>query len=142
MPAQNSLAGRVALVTGAASGIGLATTRLLRSHGAVVYATDLTEFDVEEESAPGATRAGWTNLTLDVRSEAAWERAINVVLQKSGHLDTLVHAAGVSSASPLPETTFDEWRRVLSTNLDGSCRQGVQRESGSDTDQYRQPRRR
>lgn len=120
MTAQNCLSGRIALVTGAASGIGLATTRLLGSHGAVVYATDLTEFDTDGESAPGTTQADWTNLTLDVRSEAAWERAINVVLQESGRLDILVHAAGVSSGSPLPDTSIDEWRRVMSTNLDGT----------------------
>lgn len=118
MPTQNSLSGRVALVTGAASGIGLATARLLRSQGAVIYAADLTELD--EQSATGATQTTWTNLTLDVRSEAAWERATSVVLEESGRLDMLVHAAGVSSASPLPDTSFDEWRRVISTNLDGT----------------------
>lgn len=120
MIAQNILSGRVALVTGGASGIGLATARLLRSHGAVVYASDLSECDVEEGIPTGANRADWTTLTLDVRSEAAWERAMNVVRRESGRLDILVHAAGVSSASPLPETSFDEWRRVLSTNLDGT----------------------
>lgn len=120
MLAQNSVCGRVALVTGAASGIGLATARLLKSHGAVIYAADVTELDVDGQSATGATHTDWTNLSLDVRSEAAWERAIDRVLHESGRLDILVHAAGVSSASPLPETSFDEWRRVLSTNLDGT----------------------
>jgi NAD(P)-dependent dehydrogenase (short-subunit alcohol dehydrogenase family) len=116
---QDALSGRVALVTGAASGIGLATARLLRSHGASIYAADLTESDAEGRT-PHPPLPDCTKLTLDVRSEAAWERAINRVLQDSGRLDILVHGAGVSSASPLPETSFDEWRRVLSTNLDGT----------------------
>lgn len=120
MLAENTLSGRVALVTGAASGIGLATARLLQSQGAAVYAGDLIEPETRKDAPTGATRADWTNLTLDVRSEAAWERAIQVVLRECGRLDILVHAAGVSSASPLPETSLDEWRRVLSTNLDGT----------------------
>jgi len=116
MSAQSSLSGRVALVTGAASGIGLATVRLLGSHGAVIYATDVSEPNPAERP----TEADWTSLALDVRSETAWERAMDSVLEERGRLDILVHAAGVSSASSLPETPFDEWRRVLSTNLDGT----------------------
>jgi NAD(P)-dependent dehydrogenase (short-subunit alcohol dehydrogenase family) len=57
---------------------------------------------------------------MDVRLESDWERAMGAVIERSGRLDVLVHAAGISSASPLPETTFEEWRRVLSTNLDAS----------------------
>jgi NAD(P)-dependent dehydrogenase (short-subunit alcohol dehydrogenase family) len=86
----------------------------------MIYATDLSEPDIDEQSVGGAAQNNWMNLTLDVRSEVAWEQAINMVTQESGRLDVLVHAAGVSSASPLPETSFDEWRRVLSTNLDGT----------------------
>jgi NAD(P)-dependent dehydrogenase (short-subunit alcohol dehydrogenase family) len=116
MSALNGLSGRIALVTGAASGIGLATALLLESHGVVIYATDLIE--------PGLTErphdAEWTNMVLDVRSETAWEEAMDVVIEERGRLDVLVHAAGVSSASPIPETPFDEWRRILSTNLDGT----------------------
>lgn len=118
--AQDALAGRVALVTGAASGIGLATARLLGFHGAAIYATDLAEPDTEGQLATDPPHADYTNLALDVRSEAAWERAIAQVIQDNRRLDILVHAAGVSSASPLPDTSFDEWRRVLSTNLDGT----------------------
>lgn len=119
MPAQDALSGRVALVTGAASGIGLATARLLRSHGAMIYAADLAEPDTDGQTTH-TTHDDYARLALDVRSEVAWARAIDRVLQDSGRLDILVHAAGVSSASPLPETSFDEWRRVLSTNLDGT----------------------
>lgn len=120
MVAQDALSGRVALVTGAASGIGLATARLLGSHGAAVYSADLAEPDTERQLATDPPLADCKYLALDVRSEAAWERAIEQVLRDNQRLDILVHAAGVSSASPLPDTSFDEWRRVLSTNLDGT----------------------
>lgn len=117
---QDALAGRVALVTGAASGIGLAAARLLGSHGAAIYAADLAEPDTAGEMATDAPNADSTYLALDVRSEAAWERAIDQVRGDNRRLDILVHAAGVSSASPLPDTSYEEWRRVLSTNLDGT----------------------
>lgn len=120
MLAQNALSGRVALVTGAASGIGLATARLLGSHGAAIYAADLAEPATEGPLATDLPHADCTFLELDVRSEAGWERAIDRVRQDNRRLDILVHAAGVSSASPLPDTSLDEWRRVLSTNLDGT----------------------
>jgi len=57
---------------------------------------------------------------LDVRDEQDWETAVGAVLERCGRLDFVVHAAGVSGASPLPETSLTEWRRVLDTNLDGS----------------------
>jgi len=74
-------------------------------------------------------------IRLDVREEEGWERAVSEVLESQGHLDVLVHAAGIAAASPLAETTLAEWRRVLSTNLDGSflaIKHGVQamREAG------------
>ena len=114
-----TLAGRVALVTGAASGIGEATARLLAARGAVTYCADLN--DEFESVAPAGSGASPTiPIRLDVREEADWERAIADVLESQGHLDILVHAAGIAAASPLVETTLSEWRRVLSTNLDGS----------------------
>ncbi|MDX1579830.1 MAG: SDR family oxidoreductase, partial [Gemmatimonadota bacterium] len=113
------LAGRVALLTGAASGIGRATAHLFASRGAIIYASDL-----EEPAPEAATRASgsaeWTGLRLDVRSEVDWEAVIRLVLEERGRLDILVHAAGVASASPLTETPFETWRDVLSTNLDGT----------------------
>lgn len=110
------LAGNVALVTGAASGIGAAIARLLTAHGAVVYGGDLS---VGDDLAADATLPA-TPIRLDVREEPDWERAISTVLERERRLDVLVHAAGIAAASPIVDTTLAEWRRVLATNLDGS----------------------
>ena len=99
----SQLAGRTALVTGAASGIGAACARVLEERGATVFGADLK---------PGADR-----LLLDVTSEAHWRQAVQAI---SPRLDILVHAAGISAGSLLVETEYADWRRVLETNLDGA----------------------
>jgi NAD(P)-dependent dehydrogenase (short-subunit alcohol dehydrogenase family) len=112
------LEGRVALVTGAASGIGAATARLLAEHGAVTYCADLDALDSADPTGQAVSPTG--RIRLDVREEADWETAVATVIERQGHLDILVHSAGIASASPLADTTLAEWRHVLATNLDGS----------------------
>lgn len=115
-----SLSGRVALVTGAGSGIGAATAQLLAAHGAVVYCTDLQVSTLPDIEGTGSADSQLIGLRLDVREEADWEGAVATVLGQQGRLDVLVHAAGISAAVPLADTTLAEWRRVLATNLDGT----------------------
>ena len=133
-PEMADLSGCVALVTGAGSGIGAATARLLAARGAAVFCGDLA---APEKLEPEADRSDsrLTGLRLDVRREDDWENALAVVLKQEGRLDILVHSAGISGASPLAETSMAEWRRVLETNLDGAflaVRHGIRamRESG------------
>ena len=99
------LTGKVALVTGAASGIGAATAALLSARGATVVATD-------------RTLAG--DARLDVTVESEWESRVAATLARHGRLDLLVHAAGISAGAPLTEMRYDDWRRVLAVNLDGA----------------------
>lgn len=122
-------------MTGASSGIGAATAELLAAHGAVVYRADLHVTGAEGKERGGSTDRRLISLRLDVREEADWDAAIARLLREAGRLDILVHAAGISAASPLVDTTFAEWRRVLATNLDGSflaVREGIRamREAG------------
>lgn len=113
-------AGRVALVTGGASGIGRATGRLLALEGATVVLADLDEAAAtrvaEEIVSAGGSAAG---LGLDVASEAAWEAASELLRARFGRLDVLVNCAGIAAASPVADTSLDAWRRVLAVNLDG-----------------------
>jgi NAD(P)-dependent dehydrogenase (short-subunit alcohol dehydrogenase family) len=92
---------RVALVTGAASGIGQAVVAALRTMDLEVYGADV---------APGV------ELHLDVTSEQDWER----VASELPRLDLLVLSAGVSHAAPLTETSLADWRHVQAVNLDGA----------------------
>ncbi len=114
------LSGRVALVTGAASGIGAATAQLLAARGAAVYCADLELTDVKRIQRTGSTSPPPASLRLDVRSEADWEDSLATILGQQRRLDILVHAAGISAATPLAETSIAEWRRILETNLDGT----------------------
>lgn len=112
--------GRRALVTGAGSGIGAAAARLLAARGAVVFASDLEPPMAAGGKAEGSSESSTHGLRLDVRREVDWEKAVRVVRDQAGGLDVLVHAAGITAASPLTETGLSDWRRVLETNLDGT----------------------
>lgn len=110
-------AGRAALVTGAASGIGAACAIALAGEGATIWCTDLTAKGAAETARRVIASGGHAHaVALDVTDEASWEAAM-----EAGHpIDLLVHAAGVSAASPIVDTSLDDWKRVLAVNLDGS----------------------
>jgi NAD(P)-dependent dehydrogenase (short-subunit alcohol dehydrogenase family) len=112
--------GKVALVTGAASGIGRAAALLLAREGARVFVTDVEEAGAERVAAEVRQAQGQAHaLALDVKVEQDWQKAVGQVLGMWGKLDVAVNNAGLAVSRPLGETTLSEWRRVLAVNLDG-----------------------
>ncbi len=115
------MAGRIALVTGAASGIGLASAEALARHGADVAL--LSRPDDDLESAANRVRAhGGTVMTVgaDVADSAAVRNAFDRVEAELGPIDAVHNNAGISIVSPLADTTDDVFRRLVDVNLAGS----------------------
>jgi len=115
------LEGKVAVITGAASGIGAACARRFAEEGAVIAGLDLQKpvgdgWDAVLAAAPESTfREG-----LDVRDEASVEAAIGAARRAHGRLDVLVNAAGVGGGGLAHELDEAEWDRVVDINLKGS----------------------
>ncbi len=110
------LSGKVALVTGAASGIGQQTARTLAALGATVYGSDQNAQGAEATAAEIGAAA--VALAHDVTSQADWARVIGRVRAGSGRLDVLVNNAGVMVNRPFLETTLDEYRRQQAINVE------------------------
>ncbi|WP_299364952.1 glucose 1-dehydrogenase [uncultured Paracoccus sp.] len=111
---------KVAIVTGAALGLGAATARMLAREGAKVVLTDIK--DAEGGAvAKAIVENGGEALYLghDVADESAWERVMAVTLDRFGRLDVLVNNAGVGWGGPPEEETLERWRALMSINLDG-----------------------
>jgi NAD(P)-dependent dehydrogenase (short-subunit alcohol dehydrogenase family)/pimeloyl-ACP methyl ester carboxylesterase len=110
------LRGRLALVTGAASGIGAATARELAGHGARVL---LVDRDGERAAEVAASLQGAHSFACDVSDQAAMERLADAVLSEHGVPQIVVNNAGIGIAGGFLETGFDEWQRIVSINLMG-----------------------
>ena len=115
------VAGKVAVVTGAALGIGRATALLLSQEGARVAVTDVLDEVgqqlAEEISAKGGDARYWH---LDTGDEQSVADALAGVVDAYGRLDVLVNNAGISGVSkPTDEITLEEWNRVIAINLTG-----------------------
>ncbi len=112
------LQGKVAIITGAAKGLGEADARLFSSEGATVILTDIDEVGgrrVASDIGPAATF-----LPQDVRDEAGWQRLIGRVMQDHGRLDVLVNNAGVAEPGTIETTSAETYRLVMAVSVDGT----------------------
>jgi 3(or 17)beta-hydroxysteroid dehydrogenase len=120
------LEGKVALITGAASGLGAASARRLHREGAFVVVTDR---DVEKGAAVAASIGeGAVFHKLDVTSEAEWIAVIDAVVAAQGGLDVLVNNAGVGVLASIEDTSLEAFRFVHAVNTEGvflGCKHGV-----------------
>ena len=111
------VAGKVAIITGAASGMGKADARLLAAQGAQVVVADLNEVDGQRVADGIGERAVF--MRLDVTDEDNWQSVIHATLERFGRLDILVNNAGLIALGTIVDTELDSWRKINAVNSDG-----------------------
>jgi NAD(P)-dependent dehydrogenase (short-subunit alcohol dehydrogenase family) len=117
------LDGQRILVTGAASGIGQATTLRLLSEGASVVAADISVDGLSNTAAragEAATAERLTTAPIDVGNESSVIDGVSLAVEKLGGLDSLVNAAGILRAWHTQQTTLDQWNQIIGVNLTGT----------------------
>ena len=112
--------GKVAIITGAASGMGRATALLLAKEGAKIVVADINEVN-GKKVAEEIRREGGEAIFVkhDVTSERDWGEVIEKTLAEFGKLDILVNNAGVMFVKKIEDMSLEEWRWLMSINLDG-----------------------
>ena len=120
------LEGKTALVTGAASGIGLQTSIRLAEEGALMMMTDINhEKGLQQAEKLGANAAF---LKLDITEEEEWISVLDETVKRFDRLDILVNSAGMVLIADVEQITLEDWRKVHAVNLDGTflgCKHGV-----------------
>jgi NAD(P)-dependent dehydrogenase (short-subunit alcohol dehydrogenase family) len=112
------LTGKIALVTGAASGIGAAIAKAFTSKGAKVAVLDINE-DVAKIKA-GSLGGGARPFVCDVANPASVKLAVDGVVNEFGHIDIAVNCAGVVFLAPAEELSIDDWNKTIDINLKGT----------------------
>jgi 3-hydroxybutyrate dehydrogenase len=115
------LDGKVAIVTGAGSGIGKAIAEHLARAGATVAVTDL-DLESADKVAGEIVAAGGraSGVVMDVTDEGAVDRAIDGVAAKHGSVDVLISNAGIQIVNPIEAFSFADWKKLLAVHLDGA----------------------
>jgi meso-butanediol dehydrogenase/(S,S)-butanediol dehydrogenase/diacetyl reductase len=100
----------IVLITGAGTGIGLATTRRIRAEGGTVIASML--------DIPGDVDfAGAQTVQLDVTDDRQWEQVVSTIVAEHGRIDVLINNAGIRETNLAEDTSLEQWHRLVNTNL-------------------------
>jgi len=114
------LAGKVALISGGARGMGAVEARLFAKEGAKVTIGDILEDEGRKLEAEISAAGGEVMFVhLDVTNEAAWQHAVEATVGRFGKLDILVNNAGISGRGRIEDTTVKEWDQVMEVNAKG-----------------------
>lgn len=111
------LESKVALVTGAARGLGAAVCQWMINAGATVVAADIDSIHVQNRADELGERASFVE--LDVTSEQSWDSAVSGIMQKFGRIDVLVNNAGLVWIAPLVDTSLEDYHRLVAVNQTG-----------------------
>ena len=116
-----SVSGKVALITGSASGIGLELAKEFAAAGAKVVIADLM-LPAAEAAAATLVQSGAEAMAvaMDVASETAVEAGVAAAVARFGRVDVLVSNAGIQTISPIVDFKFEDWKRLLAIHLDGA----------------------
>jgi len=114
------LNGKVAIITGAARGMGKVEAELFAKEGAKVVAADILEDEVKKV-ADDIVKAGHQAIAfkLDVSKSEDWKKVVDKVVEKWGKVDVLVNNAGIFPTSGIETATEEEWDRVMNINAKG-----------------------
>lgn len=117
----NRVKDKIAIITGAATGIGQVSAQLLAQEGAKIVVTTDANITGAEETVASIKSAGGEAIFIqqDITVEADWQKVIEETLETYGRLDILVNNAGIMIAKEIENTSLEEWRRVMKINLDG-----------------------
>lgn len=116
---------KIAIVTGAASGLGFASAKRLAEEGATVIMADI---NAELGRAQASKVSGAVFIQHDVTCELAWETLVNDVVEKYGSLDILLNCAGIVQLASIEDTTEESWRKIHAVGTDGTffgCKHAV-----------------
>ncbi len=115
------LDGKVAIVTGAASGIGKRIAEVYAQHGAAVAIADLN-LDGATATAKALTRDGAKaiGIAMDVTDEQAVDAGVDAVVKRFGHVDILVSNAGIQIVNPIDAFSYADWKKLIAIHLDGA----------------------
>ena len=121
MPSEGRVSGKVAIVTGAAAGIGRACALRLAAEGARVVVSDIDEAGAAACAGEIVAAGGEAMfITHDAASEDDWARTFAETTGAFGGLDVLVNNAGFAFAAGIEETTTEQWRSIMAVNVDGT----------------------